>query len=73
MASAPNRIHVAVVVLFGLASFCYLSQWFDAAVGLGILGFLLEIAAWTTWIATDEAQKKAQRTLQPSPTTREGE
>ena len=50
-------MHTAVVVLFGLAFVCYLSQSFDAALALGVLGFLFEIAAWITWFATEVARK----------------
>jgi hypothetical protein len=59
-------MHTAVAVLFGLALLCYLSQWFDAALALGLLGFLFEIAAWIAWFATDASRKTANVSSRPS-------
>ena len=49
--------HKTVVVLFILAILCYSASWPGIAIGIGILGFLLEIAAWTIWVGDDAEPK----------------
>jgi hypothetical protein len=63
-------MHIAVLILFGLAITCYLSQWLDAALAFGVLGVLFEIAAWITWFVT-EAERKAADASPGSQTTRD--
>ena len=48
-----SKMHGAVAVLFVLAILCYVSLWLDAALIFGLIGVVIEITAWLTWIATD--------------------
>ena len=56
----PRRVHGAVLVLFALAGIFYATQWFDAALWLGLIGVVFEISAWITWIVTDSKQESGE-------------
>jgi len=44
------KIHGTVVVLLIVASICYLSLWFGAAIIIGGIGMVIELFAWIIWI-----------------------
>ncbi len=45
-----TKTHGTVIALFVIASLCYLSQWFGAAVAIGGIGIVIELIAWVVWI-----------------------
>lgn len=51
------KIHGAVVVLFVLAGICYAASWMGAAMAIGLIGVVLELAAWL--VRADKSRDEA--------------
>jgi membrane-bound ClpP family serine protease len=48
MAQAPKGMHISAVGLFGVALVFYVLEFFVPAIVLGLIGIVIEVAAWLT-------------------------
>jgi uncharacterized membrane protein len=61
MPPAQEKLHMSVGVLFAVAAVLYLLGGIIPAILLGVLGAIVEMAAWITWIVAASRRGDSNR------------